>query len=410
MSRDRVALEARRAARPLGIYIAALAAALAVSAVILHNIGATLPWSHAYEVRVAVDDAKGVTTGTDQVRIAGVPVGRITAIDLVHGRPVLTATIDHRYAPLYRDARLQLRPQTALDDMYLDIVDRGHAGAGALTAGRIVPAARTATPVDIGKVLDVFGTDTRAQMKRALDEVSVGLPHHGADLRATFASLAPFLQSAHRLTAQFATRRRYTARLVHNLRLLTEELAGRSDQLAGLVHAGSTTFTTVGANAGPFASLIDELPPTLVRLRASFATLRGALGDLDPALDSLRPVAGSLAGGMRSLQSFSRAALPALRALDTPVRRLNPLAGALRPTSTSLAAAFATFEPQSPRLDHVTAAIVPCELAVQKFFQWTPSVFKFSDGQGAYPRGESVYANDAQLTKAPSCADRGGSR
>ena len=410
MSRDRMLLEARRAARPLAIFLVALAGAIAVSAVTLHNIGISLPWSHPYEIHVAVDDAKGVSTGTDQVRIAGVPVGRITAVELVRGRPVLTATIDAKYAPLYRDARLELRPQTSLDDMYLDVVARGHRSAGALGSGQTLAASRTATPVDIGKVLDVFGTDTRAQMKRALDEVTVGLPRHGADLRATFAQLAPFLQSAQRLTAQFAARRHYTARLVGNLRALTEELAGRTGQLTHLVRAGSATFTTVSANAAPLGVLLDELPPTLSQLRGSFATLRGALGDLNPALDALRPVAGGLPGGLRSLESFSRAALPALRALDTPVRRLNPLAHALRPTSTALASAFAALEPAAPRLDRVTAAIVPCELAVQKFFQWTPSVFKFSDAQGAYPRGESVDANDAQLTKTSSCAGDGGGR
>ena len=92
--------------------------------------------------------------------------------------------------------------------------------------------------------------------------------------------------------------------------------------------------------------------------------------------------------------------LPALRSL---VR-------ALRPTASDLAGAFSALRPQAPRYDRITAALVPCELAVQKFFQWTPSVFKFSDAQGAYPRGESVDANDAQLTKTSSCAGDGGGR
>jgi virulence factor Mce-like protein len=409
-SRDRLALEARRAARPLGLYLVALAAALVVVGVILHNIRVPLPWSHPYQFRVAVDDAKGVATGTDEVRIAGVPVGRITAVGLHGGRPVLTATIDRKYAPVYQDARLQLRPQTALDDMYLDIVDRGHASAGALGSRQILSADRTQTPVDIGKVLDVFGTDTRAQLTQTLDELSVGLPRHGADLRAALAALVPFLAAAQRLTGQLATRQLYTSRLVHNTRLLTEELAGRSAQLVSLVHAGSTTFGTVAANAAPLTALIDELPSTLMRLRSSFATLRGTLMTLNPALDSLRGVSGALAPGLRALESFSRSALPALRALDTPVRRLSPLSAALAPTAASLASAFTSLEPAAPRLDRVTAAIVPCELAVQKFFQWTPSVFKFSDAQGAYPRGESVDASDAQLVRAPSCTDQGSGR
>jgi virulence factor Mce-like protein len=407
---DRLALEARRAARPLAIYLVALAGALAVAAVILHNIRVSLPWSRSYEIHVAVDDAKGVSTGTDEVRIAGVPVGRITAVGLVHGRPVLTATLDRKYAPIYHDARLELRPQTALDDMYLDIVDRGHGPAGPLRSNETLSADRTQSPVDIGRVLDVFGTHTQAQMKLALDELSVGLPRHGADLRAALAELAPFLGAAQRLTAQLAVRRLYTSRLVHNMRLLTEELASRSRELVSLVQGGSATFGAASRNAAPLATVIEELPPTLTQLESSFSTLRGTLGVVDPALDSLRPVAGAMVPGLRALESFSRSALPAFTALDVPVQRLVPLARALAPTATSLAAAFGQLDPEAPQLNHITAAIVPCELAVQKFFQWTPSVFKFSDAHGAYPRGESVYANDAQLTRAPSCADQGAAR
>jgi virulence factor Mce-like protein len=404
---DRLKLEARRAARPLAVYIVALACALAVGAVILQNIHVSLPWSSSYTFRVAVDDAKGVTPGTDEVRIAGVPVGHITAVGLVQGRPVLTATIGQQYAPLYHDARLEVRPQTPLDDMYLDIVERGHRSAGTLGGGQILSPERTQTPVDIGKVLDVFGTDTRTQMKRALDELSVGLPRHGAELRAAMAELAPFLEAAQRLTTQFAVRRLYTSRLIHNLRLLSEELAGRTHELVTLVRSGSATFTAASRNATPLAALIEELPPTLTELESSFSTLRTTLGAVDPALDSLRPVASALQPGLRALESFSRSALPAFTALDRPVQRLTPLARALDPTSISLAGAFAQLQPDAPQLDHVTAAIIPCELAVQKFFQWTPSVFKFSDTHGAYPRGESVYAPDAQLSKAPSCAGQG---
>jgi virulence factor Mce-like protein len=408
--RDRLLLEAGRAWRPLAIYAVTLVGALVVTGFILHDIRISLPWSSAYPIRVAVDDAKGVTPGTDEVRIAGVPVGRITAVDLVRGRPVLSATIDPRYAPIYQDARLELRPQTALDDMYLDIIDRGHPSAGKLPRGQILSAERTQAPVDIGKVLDVFGTDTRAQMKRALDELSVGLPRHGADLRAAFADLAPFLQAAQRLTAQLSVRALYTRRLVHNMRLLMEELAGRSAALQSLVQDGSATFTTVARNSGPLDALIAALPPMLTQLVSSFSTLRTTLSALNPALDSLRPVAAALPSGLSALESLSQRALPAFEALDTPVKRLRPLARALVPTAASLRAAFSALEPIAPRLDRVTAAIVPCEPAVQKFFQWTPSVFKFSDAHGAYPRGESVGAADQQLTRAPSCADRRGGR
>lgn len=406
--RDRWALEARRAARPLAVFVLALAAAITCAGFILKNIGVSLPWSDSYAVRIAVDDAKGVVPKLDEVRMAGVPIGRVSAVDLVRRQPVLTLRIDTKYAPVYRDARIELRPHTPLQDMYVDVVDRGSAEAGELDERTILPAARTQVPVDISEVLDTFDDDTRLRIEQTLDEVSVGLPDRGRDLRLAFAAIAPFLEAAERLTGELAVRRERTRRLIHNMRLLTEELGLRNRELVELVSAGQATFGTISSNAPRLAALIDELPATLTQVVSSFATLRASLDEVDPTLVALRPVARELAPGLGALRSFSIAARPALRALGRPVRRLVPLSRALAPTSTSLAAAFAALRPQAPRLDRVTAAIVPCELAVQKFFQWTPSVFKFADAHGAYPRGESVGAADLQLARAASCTDGGG--
>ena len=402
---DRVRLEARRAGRPLAIYVVAVLAALVVVAQIARNIHVTLPGAHPYRVRLAVDDARGVSPGRQEVRLAGVVVGRITGSDLVGGRPVLTLTIDRRYAPIYRDARVRLRPQTPLNDMYVDIEKRGHKSAGALGDMQTLSAQRTQVPVNIAEVLDVFDERNRTRMRAALDELGRGLPDHGADLRVAFGELVPFLDAARRMTQETADRRGLTRRLVHNLRLLTEELASRDGQLVRLVNTGDASLGTLAANDRSLSALIAELPPTLARLRHSFSTLRGTLDPLDSALVALDPTAGALEPGLRSLRSFALEARPALDALREPVRRLVPLATTLRPTAASLRRAFASLRPQAPRLDRVTARIVPCESAVQGFFQWTPSVFKLGDAHGAYPRGHSIQVSNLQLDKATSCAD-----
>jgi hypothetical protein len=58
--------------------------------------------------------------------------------------------------------------------------------------------------------------------------------------------------------------------------------------------------------------------------------------------------------------------------------------------------------------------VVPCELAVQKFFAWTMSVAKFSDAtSGNFPRGQQVYGTsslgipDPGLKSGASCAAGG---
>lgn len=410
LSRERVALEIRRARGPFVVLVGLLLLTLVAAAYIVGNLRNNLPWEDPYRLQVAVDDAKGVVAGKNEVRISGVPVGLIEKVELVGRQPTLTIAIERRYGSLYRDARLRLRPKTPLNDLYLDVEDRGDSRR--LDDDELIRAERTRTPVDIGRVLNVLNADTRARMERATDELGRGLPDRGEQLRAALVELSPFLDAAQRLTRELAVRRGATRRLVHNLRLLNEELGARDDQLTQLVRGGAESLTELGRADVPLAQTIAALPPTLRELQATFSTVRATVDELDPALDALRPAARALPEGMDALRSFSAEALPALAALRRPLSQLRPLVRVLRPTAIDLDRAFAALRPQAPRLDRITAAVVPCELAVAKFFQNTISVMKFSSSRVAFPRGHTVggtitaggLVNDPGHGPGPSCA------
>jgi virulence factor Mce-like protein len=382
-----------------------LALTIGAIAVIARGLRLNMPWSHTYTVRVAVDDAKGVVPGKQQVRISGLPVGKITKAELVNGRPVLTITIKGKYAPLYRDARLRLRPKTPLDDLYLNVENRGHKSAGKLQGNEILAAERTVVPVDIGRVFDAFSGDTRARLEEAVDGLGQGLNDHGNQLRAALVRLAPFLDSARRLTNELAVRRGHTRRLVHNLRLMMQELGQRNAELRGLVRGGSQTLTALASQESALSQTIVQLPPTLRALQPAFSALRASADQLDPALDGLRRSAKEMPAGLAALRSFSVEALPALQALRRPLPSLTTLVSALQPTATGLNGAFTSLRPQAPRLNHVTAAIVPCELAVRKFFANSLSLFKFYDSRGMITRGQTVNGSDPNQREDKSCAE-----
>ncbi|MCW3038907.1 MAG: Virulence factor Mce family protein [Solirubrobacterales bacterium] len=415
LTRERIRLELSRSAKPAIVVAAALLLGVAALALLLVRLQVTLPWQDRYEVLVAVDDAKGVVAGSNEVRISGVVVGKIVKVDVDGRHAVLTARIDEQDAPLYRDARLRLRPKTPLEDMYLNVEDRGTPTAGRVADGGELAADRTRTPVQIGQVLDVFDADVRPRVAQAIDNLGRGLGDHGAQLRATLTQLAPFLRGARRLTHETATRRRQTGRLVHNFALLNEELARRGDQVSGLVRHGSGVMTELAATDRPLAQLLEELPPTLRQLPRSFAALRAASDDLDGALVGLRPAAQALPAGLRAVENLSPDLRSAAAELRAPLPPLARLSRTLTPLSADLRSGVATLRPQAPSLDRVTAAIVPCELAVQKFFNWTTSVGKFFGVRGAVLRGDPILSGataagavpDAGLTSKPDCAEGG---
>jgi virulence factor Mce-like protein len=407
MSRDRMLLEIRRARGGFLALIALIALAVGAAVIIGNGLRLNLPWQSTYTAKIAVDDAKGVAPGKQQVRISGLPVGKISKAELIDGHPVLTITLKGKYAPLYRDARLRLRPKTPLDDLYLNVESRGHKSAGKLGGSDILAAERTRTPVDIGRVLNTFNADTRTRMEQAIDALGRGLPDHGADFRATLVKLAPFLYSAQRLTHETAIRRGATRRLIHNFGLMTAELGRRDTQLRRLVRGGASTFTSLAQSDRQLSQLLVDFPPTLRQLQSSFAVLRSTADELDPAFDALQPAARALPAGLEALRQFSVDARPGLAALRKPLPALSSLVRQLAPTSSSLAQSFDSLSPTAPRLDRITAAVVPCELAVEKFFANTLSLMKFSDSRGGIPRGQTVDGAGPNQSATKSCAPGG---
>lgn len=418
LDRERIALEVRRAAKPFAVLVVFLAASLAAWSVIIGNIGLTYPWSSSYETRVALDDASGVVPQKQAVRLSGIEVGLITGLEVDDGQAIAKIRLNEEHAPLYRDARLRLRPETPLDDIYLDVEKRGTPAAGKLGEDDVLPAERTRTAVDIGRVLNVFQGETRTRVEQAIDEYGRGLGDRGDDFRNALVQIAPFLDAAKRLAGESATRTRQTARLIHNLRLMTEELSLRETDLRTLVRGGAGALGELGAAEGSVRETFVELPPTLRRLQTSFATLRAAADELDPAFDALQPVARELPAGLDGLRRLGVSARPSFHELRESLPRLRSLVRALRPTARSLNGAFSQLRPVPPRVNTFTGLMPPCFRALQKFFHNTNSLGKFADRNSVILRGQSVMgtnsaggqANDPNQTAARSCAPGGPSR
>lgn len=402
LTRDRVALELRRSAGAGLILVAFVACCVIVGGVIVRNVSGGSPLADRYRVRVAVSNASGVRPGTQEVRISGVPVGTIESSDFVDGRAVLTASIERRHGPIYRNALLRLRPQTPLQDLYLDVVNRGDAHRGPLTPDDVLAADRTSVAVEVRELLEVFDPPTRARMERFIDSFGGAIGGDGDRLRAAFVEIAPFLRTTATLTRVTARRRQMTRRLVRNLRLMLDELARRDNDLRGLVSGGAATFSALHQSEQELEALIAELPPTLRQTRATFATLAPSLDRAAAAFTALRPVADDLPPALQALTGVGRDGRLAFSRLRRPIKSLQPLLRAARPFSRSLVPTFDALRSSAPRLDRVTALVVPCRTALRQFFNWTMSVFKFQDVMSAYPRGEAVGDRDPE--PGPSCA------
>jgi virulence factor Mce-like protein len=381
-ARDRLKLELKRASGPFVLYVLLVIGGLLVAADIIKNLAGDKPWISYSTYKAAFSDVKNVVPGEVELRVAGVKVGSIAASQLVDGHPVLTMHLESKYAPLYRDAQIRIRPVTPLEDMYVDIVSRGHKSAGQL-GNATLPESQTQSPVEISSVLDVLDADTRGEFATMLDELGRGLKDRGAKLRAGFEQVAPFLVVAKQMSAALAQRRTQLARLIHNFGGIAQALAVRDNQLKGFVENADTTLAALARSRGPLDATIAQLPPTLSGMSTAFSNLRTAEASLDPALRSLGPVASALPTGLDALSRFSLGAAPALDALRPAIHDLRPLALSLQGTSSRLQGAFTQLRPQAPQLDRVTqrAAVPSCLTYLGQFLNRAISMTKFGFGQ-----------------------------
>lgn len=397
---ERLKLELARSRRPALLYLYLLAVSAFALGIVLKNQFYNRFWESKYTFKAQFADVKGVTPGAQRVKIAGVTVGVVTASKVVNGRAVLTMQLKKQYGPIYRDAKLRLRPLTPLEDMYVDIESRGHRRAGELGSTALA-AQHTVSPVDISRVLNEFPSSTRTRMQILLGQLGRGLDGNGEQLRWAFGELTPFLRAAQRTTAVVSQRRTQTARLVTNLHLLTKALSARDGQLRTLVLAGNSSLGALAGADRQLDATFAQIPGTLDAVRAGFTELRRAEDELDPAITSLDPVAGKLRAGMSALSALAAEATPTLQDLRPAVTQLDPLAADLRPTASALRGALTQLRDQAPQYNRITEQLPPCFPRIGPFFNDTLSVFKFSDASGAYPRGNDSEDADTVGGVAP---------
>ncbi|MCW3016281.1 MAG: MCE-family protein Mce6D [Solirubrobacterales bacterium] len=387
--RRRLELEARRGAKPMVTVVLGVAVGLLVAGYIATHISKTL-FSSTEQLAFVVDDATGVVKGVDEVRLKGIGIGRVTSIEIKDEHAVITAKVQKKYGEIYRNARAQLRPNTALQDMYLDIVDRGTTSAGVLRGSDPLAAGRTQVPVSIDEVLNVFQAPVRVRLATLLDQLGNGLVDHGARLRTAFAQFVPFIDRVGQVSRQLAVRAPMVRRLVGNTSVLSQTLGQRQEQLNTLVDSGSRTLTTLKDSSGDLGATLEALPPTLASVDSSFTAVRGVVGDVDGAMRALGPVADALPASLASLRGLNTSAAPAVRALQTPVQKLVPFTRTLKPLSSELAQAVDALQPQVHTVNKVTEDLVACKKGVIGFFQWNASISKLGDSRAPFPRGNLV--------------------
>lgn len=247
-----------------------------------------------YEVKVPFDEATQLAEQAD-VRVAGVPIGKVEKVELPPGgdRAMATLSIDPEYAPLPADTRAILRGKTLLGETYVEIT-LGDEDGPTIPEGGELPRAQVAETVQLDEILRTFDPETRSAFQTWIRDSAVGISGRGDDLSWAIALFAPTFERFDELLRTIDSQQQAVQQLFRNGAATFRALRGRSDDLAEMIEAGEEVLATTGARDRELIEMFRVFPTFLAESRATLERTRQFAQDADPLVRQLTPAAREL--------------------------------------------------------------------------------------------------------------------
>ena len=294
-----------------------------------------------FTLKAEFQTAQAVTPGQGQaVTIAGAKIGEIASVNLQEGIATVTMKIVPKYARLYRNATLLLRPKTQLQDITIE-VNPGTPSAGHLRSGEVIPLSQTAPNVNFDEFLAGLDAETRAYLQELLAGAGQGLNHNAAALSATLKRFDPTAREIQLIAQQVERRHANVARSIHNFRLLMEALGGKDKQLAELVDASNAVFATFAQEDANVQKTLHLLPGALRKTGTGLGKLATATSVLGPTLHKLQPFASALGPAQEATRRLALKTTPIIKNEIRPfARQIRPVVEELGPSTKGAGEAF----------------------------------------------------------------------
>jgi ABC-type transporter Mla subunit MlaD len=326
----------------------------------------------SYKVRAIFDNAVSVIPGED-VKIAGVNVGKIVALDVTPDkRAAVTIDItEPGFQDFRRDATCTIRPQSLIGEKFVECTPTQPRAVGqplppALPKIRdgkgkgehLLPVSQTSTPVDIDLINNTLRQPYAERLSVILGELGVAVAGRGKDLNDTIRRADPALLQTDRVLKILADQNQVLGDLARNsdavLAPLARERQAVADQFAQSATVAQATAERGAALEDNFRKLptfLRELRPTMVRLGALadeatpvFADLGAQAPAINRLVRQLGPFANASTPALRTLGQAAAIGGPALTKSRPTIQELGRFAIAARPVAANAAALLDSFQ------------------------------------------------------------------
>jgi phospholipid/cholesterol/gamma-HCH transport system substrate-binding protein len=313
-----------------------------------------IPFKHGFRLHATFASSLNIAKKSP-VRIAGVPVGKVSSVKREGETGVVTMEIEKQGLPIHRDATVKIRPRIFLEGNYFVDLNPGSPSSPTVSSGYTLPITQTADPVQIDQLLTALNSDTRSDLQIFLAEYGDALtrkptPAEDAqqdpEVRGLNAAQAinksfdhapaALRGSAITLQALGGTEEHDISGLVKAAEHTTGELNVHEQQLGELIENFDTFLGSFAAQSSSLSAAVQELPNTLQTGTRAFVAVKRAL-------PPLRSFSLDLIPGVEQTPATVTATLPWIkqtRALLGP-QELGGVAKGLRAGAPALAALLA---------------------------------------------------------------------
>ena len=250
----------------------------------------------------AFSEAGGLKAN-DEVRVAGVRVGKVDAVELDGNQVKVTFKVE-RGVDFGKDSGASIRIKTLLGSMYLALEP---AGSSQLPEESTIPVERTTSPYDVVEAFaGLADTSERIDTAQLTESLSTL-----ADLgRNTPDEFRETLEGVSAISETLASRDEQINTLLTNLQKVSGVLGDRSDDIITLMKDGDVLFKALVARRQAIHNLLVSTSTMSEQLTL---LIRESRADLEPALTHLDTVVGVLLKNQDNLDSTLRLMAPFYR-------------------------------------------------------------------------------------------------
>lgn len=245
-----------------------------------------------YEVTASFDDVTGLLID-DNVKVAGVVVGKVTDVTTQVGKAVVTLEIDDDHADIPKDSAAAVRWRNLIGQRYVYLYPGG--SGEALEDGDVIED--TASVVDLGALFNrlgpIVGSIDPAQVNEFLETITSALDGREDMVGAALDDLAT-------LANGLASRDETIQRLITNLDTVAQTINQRDAQIETMLQNLITLATTFGDNTATLDAALTELGSFGTELDALLSTNNA---EIDRLLGNLALVTDTVHGRLPQLDT-----------------------------------------------------------------------------------------------------------